>query len=231
MSPDIHLIFPPQWSPFQPFLSTPSLKAYLQRSGFSVLQSDWNVDFYEYFIDRARLPSAIERLHRYVQELPSSHDNYRNQALLALGILADHSHKRQQVEGLRSAACLASIEDFHASVTAFKRLLHAFSVAEPVVEVGTSSLMTGQALMSIEAMDSFCASPESNPFLPFFRRKVAALAAAPRYFGLSVIGGEQVLASLTLGRCLKERFPEVPIIIGGSVFSSEAHEQSRLSRK
>jgi anaerobic magnesium-protoporphyrin IX monomethyl ester cyclase len=41
----------------------------------------------------------------------------------------------------------------------------------------------------------------------------------PRYFGISVIGIEQLLPALTLCRKVKDRFPESPIIIGGSVCS------------
>lgn len=216
---DVHLIFPPQWSPFQPFLSTPSLKAYLETKGFEVEQSDWNVDFYEYFISRDRLPQALDRLQRYVSELPEENETYRNHAYLALGVLSDFPSKRGLAEGLRAPAGLASIDTFHESVTAFKRLLYAFSVAEPIVEVGTSSLMTGKVMQSMAHIDRFCADPDDNPFLPFFRAKVDALTEAPRYFGISVIGTEQVLPSLTLGALLKQRFPGTPIIVGGSVFS------------
>lgn len=216
---DVHLIFPPQWSPFQPFLSTPSLKAYLETKGFEVEQSDWNVDFYEYFISRDRLPQALDRLQRYVSELPEENETYRNHAYLALGVLSDFPSKRGLAEGLRAPAGLASIDIFHESVTAFKRLLYAFSVAEPIVEVGTSSLMTGKVMQSMAHIDRFCADPDDNPFLPFFKGKVDALTEAPRYFGISVIGTEQVLPSLTLGALLKQRFPGTPIIVGGSVFS------------
>lgn len=216
---DIHLIFPPQWSPFQPFLSTPSLKAYLQLKGFTVRQSDWNIEFYHYFIDRGRLPRAFERLERYVHRLPDKHDAYRNQALFALAILSDFKAKRKLAERLRSADCCTTVEGFHESVTAFKRLLHAFSVAEPIVDVGTSSLSTGRVMESTGSIDQFCHNEEDNPFLPFFRAKVATIENTPRYFGISVIGTEQILPSLTLGACLKARFPGVPILVGGSVFS------------
>lgn len=219
-APDLHLIFPPQWSPFQPFLSSPSLKAYLRERGFDVLQSDWNVDFYEYFIDQDRLPQATARLRTYIDTLGSEHEDYRSHAYLALGILSDFPAKRALVERIRQPHSVADVGAFHESVMAFKRLLHAFSVAEPVVEVGTSSLNVGQVLSSHAAIDAFCTNPAQNPFLPFFAGKIERLAGGtPRYFGLSVIGTEQVLPALTLSRLLKTAFPEIPVIFGGSVFS------------
>ena len=104
-----------------------------------------------------------------------------------------------------------------------------FSTAEPVVEVGTSSLSTSDVLSSIPSIDEFCSNPEINPFLSFFREKVRAVKSEPRYFGLSVIGQEQILAGLTLSRVLKEVFPDVPIVIGGSVFSRLVDKTNMIS--
>jgi hypothetical protein len=225
---DIHLIFPPQWSPFQPFLSTPALKAYLENRGFTAEQSDWNVEFYDHFIGRSRLSGAIERLNGYVSDLGPEFDTYRNQALLSLGILSDYDTRIKLAKRLKSKDCMSTIEGFYSSVTAFKRLLFAFSTAEPVVEVGTSSLSTSDAMLSNESIDEFCDTENLNPFLPFFKDKVRSIKKAPRFFGLSVIGQEQILASLTLAKCLKAKFPDSPIIIGGSVFSRIAEKDEAI---
>ena len=216
---DLHLIFPPQWSPFQPFLSLPSLKAYLEGRGHRVRQDDWNVEFYEYFIGPGRLEGAVGRLEDYVRRLPKAHEDYRNQALLALGVLSDYREVRRKVERLRGRDCLASVEDFYACVTAFKRLLQAFSTAEPVVDIGISSFSAHSAMASMADVRAFCADETANPFIDFYREKIAALETPPRFFGLSVIGQEQLLPALTLGRCLKARFPQTPVVVGGSVFS------------
>jgi hypothetical protein len=212
------LIFPPQWSPFQPFLSTPSLKAYLQGRGFHVRQSDWNVGFYSHFISAERKKFAIQRLDNYVCGLGPDYDAYRNRAILALGILSDYDAKKRCCDRLRSKDCVDNVEEFYASVTAFKRLLYAFSVAEPVVEVALSSLSTSNILSDLALIDDFCTNDEINRFLPYFRKKTLEVEHKPRYFGLSVIGTE-VLVSLTLSRLLKSLFPDVPVLIGGSVLS------------
>jgi hypothetical protein len=47
---DLLLIFPPQWSPFQPALSLPSLAAWLKRAGFCVRCLDFNVAFYHWLL-------------------------------------------------------------------------------------------------------------------------------------------------------------------------------------
>ena len=45
---DLFLIFVPQWSPFQPALSVPSLSAWLKRAGLGVRSLDANVLLYEW---------------------------------------------------------------------------------------------------------------------------------------------------------------------------------------
>src|SRR5918996_93472 len=47
---DSLLLFPPQWSPFQPALSLPALSAWLRRAGYSVACLDLNVEFYDWLL-------------------------------------------------------------------------------------------------------------------------------------------------------------------------------------
>jgi anaerobic magnesium-protoporphyrin IX monomethyl ester cyclase len=216
---DLHLIFPPQWSPFQPFLSTPALKAYLEQRGFKVRQDDWNISFYRWFISAERLPTARARLMHYAQSLSDDESIYRAKCLHALTVLEQHEKLSAMVEGLRGGSACDLLEEFKESVHALKSLLAAFSTAEPVIEIRTTSMSSGKVLRSIESLLAFIEDRKANPFVPFFERQVAAVHQAPRYFGISIIGTEQIISGLTLGRILKRAFPDVPVLIGGSVFS------------
>lgn len=215
----IHLIFPPQWSPFQPFLSTPSLKAYLEAHGHRIRQDDWNVAFYRWFIGPERLPLARARLLRYAELLPEDNSIYRAKCLHALAVLDGHERLLALVDGLRGGDMCDALDDFKESVDALRSLLHAFSVAEPVIEVETTSLDHGDVLRSLDSLLSFLDDRHANPFIEFFEQQIAKVSRAPRYFGVSIIGTEQIVAGLTLGRMLKRAFPDVPVLVGGSVFS------------
>ncbi len=89
---DLHLIFPPQWSPFQPSLGTPSLRAYLVERGYRIRQSDWNMGFYRFFIDQARVEPARRRLERMLT-LNSTPDkiDMRLRPITAFATLAEHT--------------------------------------------------------------------------------------------------------------------------------------------
>jgi anaerobic magnesium-protoporphyrin IX monomethyl ester cyclase len=216
---DIRLFFPPQWSPFQPFLSTPSLRAYLEPLGFRVSQADLNVGFYEYFIARERLDLARRRLGLYVERLGDQDEQYRGKCILALATLADYDALAERVGRLRDADTLSDVDLFYQRIKAFETLLAAFSAAEPVIDIGYGSFDDGGALKSVAAIERFVDTPSINPFRAYFERVIAELGPPPRYFGISIIGVEQILPGLTLGSLLKRHFPTVPIIVGGSVFS------------
>ncbi|HEU6443729.1 MAG TPA: hypothetical protein VFL61_01590 [Gaiellaceae bacterium] len=61
---DLFIIFVPQWSPFQPALSLPSLSAWLKRGGFDVRSLDANVLFYEWLFS----DECADKLTRRVQQ-------------------------------------------------------------------------------------------------------------------------------------------------------------------
>ena len=48
------LIFPCQWYPTQPYLSTPYLTSYLRQKGWDVRQRDFNIESYHVLTDLQR---------------------------------------------------------------------------------------------------------------------------------------------------------------------------------
>jgi radical SAM superfamily enzyme YgiQ (UPF0313 family) len=215
---DLRLIFPPQWSPFQPFLSTPSLVSYLRGEGFRVEQHDWNVEFYHYFISAQRLNTAKERLARYVRRLGADDWGYLSSCVYSLALLEDYYPIRERIGTLKHKATFADISKCRSSVEALDDLLFAFSTAEPVVTLKSWTLDIGDTLASISSLDHFTTNAGENPFVEFFEQKLSTIAA-PRYFGLSIIGTEQIVPGLTLAAAIRRAFPTVPIVVGGSVFS------------
>ena len=56
------LVFPAQWYPTQPYLSTPYLCAYLKSKGWDVSQRDFNIESYENFLSPPLLEKAISKM-------------------------------------------------------------------------------------------------------------------------------------------------------------------------
>ena len=56
------LIFPAQWYPTQPYLSTPYLCAYLRKKNWDVSQRDFNIESYENFLSPSFLEKAVSKM-------------------------------------------------------------------------------------------------------------------------------------------------------------------------
>ena len=63
------LIFPAQWYPTQPYLSTPYLTAFLQNKGWQISQRDFNIESYDNFLSPHLLRQAEEMMRRRQQSL------------------------------------------------------------------------------------------------------------------------------------------------------------------
>lgn len=91
ISGNVQIIFPPQFEPFQPYLSGPYLKALLACCGIKARVFDANIDFYDWLVRRVpdeatwpNLPSNAQYLCgrvnesiRVLKSLPSSMHQYR----------------------------------------------------------------------------------------------------------------------------------------------------------
>ena len=65
------LIFPAQWYPTQPYLSTPYLTAYLRAKGWDVDQRDFNIASYDHFLSAPLLQKAEKLMAQRLQSLKS----------------------------------------------------------------------------------------------------------------------------------------------------------------
>ena len=65
------LIFPAQWYPTQPYLSTPYLTAFLQDKGWQVSQRDFNIESYDHFLSIPLLRRVEELMQERQQALKS----------------------------------------------------------------------------------------------------------------------------------------------------------------
>ena len=46
----VMLLFPPDWYPSEPYLSLPTLTAFLRKAGHEVIQKDVNLEMYDWFL-------------------------------------------------------------------------------------------------------------------------------------------------------------------------------------
>ena len=77
------LVFPPDWFPSEPYLSLPTLTAFIRAAGHEVVQKDVNLEMYDWyfsgdFLRRVlkRVPQQLDRL----KKLVASSRSYRSRS-------------------------------------------------------------------------------------------------------------------------------------------------------
>lgn len=218
--PRVLLLFPPNFSFKQPYLSTPALTAYLrQQSTVGVVQRDLNIEALCYFLCMENLIATYERLAQVDKKRLS--DRIQAHAVLealsgsdvVLNSIADSlDFLRTPHEALDMSQYLRSLRVVEAALEAVSTLYWPTRLTLTSFEMNLSPQSSQQALQAVD-------SPE-NPYTTFFAEQVVSSAASDGYglIGISVASLSQIIPALTLASMLKKVNPTLPIVVGGGVF-------------
>jgi hypothetical protein len=214
---DLLLIFVPQWSPFQPPLSLPSLAAWLRRAGYRVHCLDANILFYHWLLSDEcanLLLAAIDDA-----DVPNTEaDGYR-------AIIRSCREFRRDVVSLKVDN--VSPGDGQLYVQQYYFAARALSTyLEVVSEISGDFLITpyqfliksGPSPISAAALEAFAENPPKiiGAYLRWMIEN-HILPLQPRSIGLSCIGEEQLPFTLLFGHASKQYFPKSPVFVGGTI--------------
>jgi anaerobic magnesium-protoporphyrin IX monomethyl ester cyclase len=213
---DLTLVFLPQWSPFQPPLSLPSLAAWLRRAGYAVRCVDANVLFYQWLLSDECAECALELLETCRQAAEEK------EALRV--IFESRADFRRDLAALQNMMPVAVeekpqiVSTHYAAIRSLDTYLCALSTVSEkfVVSPYDFRLKAGNDSASLA---SFVADP--TPLISGFLQKVVmpVLAEDPSpIVGLSCIGEEQLFFALLFGSWIK-RSTASQVIVGGTIFS------------
>jgi anaerobic magnesium-protoporphyrin IX monomethyl ester cyclase len=213
---ELFLIFVPQWSPFQPALSLPSLSAWLKRAGFAVKSLDANVLFYEWLFS----DDCAELLQRYT----AMSNHVRSEKAAYGAIFANAAAFRDDLDRLREPRRETESDDSYVArnylaVQAFETYLNAVSEVAGDFVISPYAFRFKARNLEARALERRVLHPHG--LLDDFVRWAIMHQVAPTnpsMIGLSCIGQEQLYFTLLFGRHLKE-MSEAPVIIGGTIFS------------
>ncbi len=219
----VTLVFPPQGHFTQPYLALPCLKAWLREHGFADVEViDASVEAYDRFLTADYLARASAR----VPSLASFEgaQELRFEDMEAFRAAAESAASAASViAGVEEAKRVLRGEDFYDPeryVPAVRTLYHGLRL---VSAAHFPSQLTPHNFTMRYANDrsaevlAATVDREENPFLEFYDSELLPRldARPPRVLGLSVIYGSQLIPALTLGRLVKERFPDCHVTAGG----------------
>lgn len=218
MSNDALLLFPPQWSPFQPALSLPSLAAWMRRAGYAVECADLNIDFYDWLMSDACARVMTDQLgSAHLDE----HERLGYGAVFASSRAFRQAVRRQLTpqpgrDDGRGHADLVAAQ--YMAVRSFQTYLSAISRVCGNLKVSPYEFRLEHGNIDSSDLDAVLANPPALLTAWLEHVTPAITAKAAPIIGLSCIGQEQLVLTLLLGRWLKEH-TDSTVLVGGTIFS------------
>ncbi len=227
------LIFPPQWIPTQPYLSIPSLTAFLRASQYDVEQMDINVSFYDDMLSKSALSGYHERAYSKFQELESRKELppafQKQYATLSSSILFS-DYILDEIDDAKKT--LRDKDKFYD----IEELFRAFKILELGLKLASAAYYPTNLTFHAYDMRYSCRSSkdvltaindrEENLFIDYFERITLPeiLKDKPELVGISIINTSQIIPGLTLSNMIKKADENIHINIGGSVFTRLINE-------
>lgn len=222
----VSLLFPPSWLPSQPYLSLPTLTAFLRKHGVEVIQRDINIEFLETLMSWEKVKGIYSKIEDGVKIIErkgrtkEAGEKYARikQALEWLPNL---------VEWIENAKRVLRTKEFYS----LERYMESLKVMERWIELITSyyypSLITPMHnemkyyVYSSEEILAAIRDREENVFFDIFNDHIipSILADSPDLVGISITSTSQVIPGLTLAYLIKNKRSDIHITVGGSVFT------------
>ena len=226
------LIFPAQWYPTQPYLSTPYLTAYLRAKGWGVDQRDFNIASYDNFLSAPLLQKAeslmAERLQALKNQSSLSIKEKSHLDVLAMGLKFSEriiSGVEEAKSVLRTPERFFDFPSYQQADMVIKSALKLVSDAHAPAVLSLSTFESGtRAEESTRRAHEATRDKETNPFIHLYENVLIPGENWSNYdvVGISIIGISQIIPGLTLARLLKGKFPHLHITLGGPIFSVNA---------
>jgi hypothetical protein len=226
------LLFPPQFVLFSPYLSVPSLTAYLRAHGCEVHQRDLNAEVNRIFLGRpflermaARVTGNLTEMERESKAARERGEEGRREALRTAAEAAPLVLREIDgaLRGIRDPVAFYDLQRLQENFRILSRAYDLISAAHFPTEVGYDFRMRFSPLSTADIHEAIAHETE-NPFVSIYREAILPEILEEGYdlIGLSVCYESQIIPAFTLARLLKEEAPEVHITMGGAMVTKIA---------
>jgi len=225
----VYLIFPPMWSPKQPYLSLPSLTAYLKMHGFQVRQRDLNIETFNDFLTEGRIHSSLERIKSRISGLekaPALSTDEVNEytALARAATTAPHiaGVLNEANRMIRNPKTFYDPPQFSRARKIQEEALKIISTAYYPAVFDFYKLQMKYPYFSSRAVREAIRDRDNNFLLDYFEQRVIPdlIEMKPDILGLSICSPDQLIPAVTLADLAKKAVPGLPIYAGGGFYTN-----------
>ncbi len=223
------LIFPPFWTPYRPYLSLPSLTAYLKSNGIDVIQKDFNIEAYDLLMSKTYLSELALKLQKQFDILNSKDElnpgmeqqRYCDlfKAKSSVPYIAAHVDKAKKT--------FRNKRDFYD----IDKVTDARNILKQAQEITSIACFPGgedlvwplniRIQRSFENIKKITTNSEINPFLKLYEKHLLPFIEeqSPDLIGISIAGDSQFIPALTLSRLLKSSYKKAHVTVGGYIIT------------
>ncbi len=226
----VMLVFPPDWYPSEPYLSLPTLTAFLRRAGHEVVQKDVNLEMYDWyfsadFLKRVlkRVPQQLDRLTRIGRDRVLTEAETELQVALCectRSRIAELSDQAEKAKAIVRSPEFYDIDKLEWAINIFREVTATISlvysparICMPPMETDLSYkiFMSSEVLAAVE-------DTQVNVYRDVFEHilKPAIIEEKPDIIGISIVLRQQLFSTMTFCAMIKEQFPDIHITIGGN---------------
>lgn len=226
----VMLVFPPDWYPSEPYLSLPTLTAFLRSAGHDVVQKDVNLEMYDWFFSAdflkrvlKKVPQQLDRLKKIskIRELSDS----ERELQMAL-CECTRTHIAELTERAEEAKRVVRSPDFYDSdklewaIGVFREVTNTISLVYAPARICMPPMETDlsyKLFVSTEILEAVQDS-QVNVYRDVFDQilKPAIQEENPDIIGISIVLRQQLFSSMTFCALIKEHFPHIHVVIGGN---------------
>ncbi len=226
----VMLVFPPDWFPSEPYLSLPTLTAFIRAAGHEVVQKDVNLEMYDWYFSAdflrrvlKRVPQQLERL----KKLSRSRDLTEAEIDLQLALcectrsrMTELAEKAEEAKRIVRSPDLYDIEKLEWAINAFREVTTTISLVYSPARICMPPMETDlsyKVFMSSEILEAIEDS-QVNVYRDVFEHilKPAIVEAQPDIIGISIVLQQQLFSSMTFCALIKQQFPNIHLTIGGN---------------
>ncbi|HVQ25054.1 MAG TPA: hypothetical protein VMV01_07750, partial [Planctomycetota bacterium] len=235
----VTLVFPPQGHFTQPYLSLPSLGAWLKQEGVAdVTLIDASIESYDDFLSGPRLRRSLERVRageglaalERRPELGFS-EMERYQLLSEIDLIGDEVAARidEAKAVLRTPQRFYDYEQYLWAGRTMEQALRLFSAEYAPSRLTAHGFVMRQRVERSADIVAALADERENPYVEWTAERLMPRLAAldPDLVGISLTFPSQAIPALTLARQIKAWKPDCHITLGGGLLAYTADKLSR----
>jgi hypothetical protein len=220
----VALVYPPSCDPTAPYLSVPTLTAWLRKHGVDVLPVDANLEAWESLLSRPSLEATKGRLEARLAELDSRASLTHEEQLVYATLWRARGDAREAPRAIDDA--IATLRDrsgarfydearYEAAVATVDAAQRAISAAHAPTTLDFVAYRTPFSLLTAEEI-ARDASADRDPFHEYFVALAKRLhASGAKVVGISVAFPGQVQPAFSLAYALRAHCPGAHVTVGG----------------